>query len=823
VLGLKRTLFVAIALVLPLLAFPQIAKADVAFTVTNMDFNPVTGDFSFDYDAGGVTLNHQITLRAPLDASSFNYDVNAGSFSCTASHCSGTYTGDTSGFNCVGSDYRVMSTTDVNGNGEVQYTSSPLTAAEFSSNCTSQSFRVDSTEWLDADTFRVHYSGNDRPGAPLGLIYVESDGSFHAGAWSWNTSAESGYVDFGANFPGQDGSSLYWGADPGYTRYYKILNSDGDSSMFRLHAFDSSTPAASPVSIPGCTVKMSPAPQVNTPESYTGSLSISNDTDNQPLKDLTIAVYPDSNFSYLTNNGWSIVDTGQPGSYFKRLHTDTNPIAPHTTQDFALSYGTSGANQLTIQAGNTGPDSTQVCGLAGIQFTALNVGPAPNQAPAVSFTASATTVNEGDTFTANGSFSDPDSTSWIATVDYGDGSGTQQVILSPNKTFSLSHVYVDNGSYVITVSITDDGGQVGISTGSGGGVVVNNPAPVVPPITAPSNASQDSPTVIDVPFSDYGNQGHTATVNWGDGSGDQSVPVSGNDFSSGHSYQNPGTYTVTVTVTDSQGATTTQTLTITVLNVAPTVGTINFPSSVAVNSANPLSVNFTDPGTIDTHTAAINWGDGNTTTGVVTESHGSGSVSGNHTYTTPGSYTVTVTVTDNNNGAGSKTTSTTAVNQLSALNPAGVWIGLKNSDDVGTKFDLKVEAYSDNTLVASGELDSFAGGSSGFNNAHLATIPFNSFSPINLPSGSVVNFTVSVRNACVGSGHNSGTARLWYDDSAAASNFGATVAGSNANYYLRDAFALATTAGTGPKKTIDVQAGAKCSAFKPFGTWSKTL
>jgi hypothetical protein len=153
----------------------------------------------------------------------------------------------------------------------------------------------------------------------------------------------------------------------------------------------------------------------------------------------------------------------------------------------------------------------------------------------------------------------------------------QPLTLNPDKTFSLSHLYVDNGSYTITVSVTDNGNLTGTSTGSGGGVVVNNPAPVVPPITPPSNVGQNDPAVINVTFNDYGNQSHTATVNWGDGSGNQSVPVNGNDFSSGHNYQNPGTYTVTVVITDSEGATTTQTLTITVLNVAPHVGTIGFP------------------------------------------------------------------------------------------------------------------------------------------------------------------------------------------------------------------------------------------------------
>jgi len=50
---------------------------------------------------------------------------------------------------------------------------------------------------------------------------------------------------------------------------------------------------------------------------------------------------------------------------------------------------------------------------------------------------------------------------------------------------------------------------------------------------------------------------------------------------------------------------------------------------------------------LDTHTAVWNWGDGSLpTTGSVTESHGSGSVSNSHTYTSAGFDTITLTVTD---------------------------------------------------------------------------------------------------------------------------------------------------------------------------------
>ena len=160
--------------------------------------------------------------------------------------------------------------------------------------------------------------------------------------------------------------------------------------------------------------------------------------------------------------------------------------------------------------------------------------------------------------------------------------------------------------------------------------------------------------------------------------------------------------------------------------------------------------------------------------------------------------------------------------QLTSLAPAKVWVGLKNSDDVGAKFDLLAEVYRDDTLVATGHLDNAPGGSTGFNNAKLNTIVFDSFAPIDFPAGSQLNIKLYVRNACVGPTHNSGTARLWYADSAADSRFGATIGATSADYYLLNNFALGTTPGSGPKKSIDVAAGAPCSPFKPFGTWTVT-
>lgn len=161
---------------------------------------------------------------------------------------------------------------------------------------------------------------------------------------------------------------------------------------------------------------------------------------------------------------------------------------------------------------------------------------------------------------------------------------------------------------------------------------------------------------------------------------------------------------------------------------------------------------------------------------------------------------------------------------VTAVGPANVWIGLKNSDDIGTKFDLLAEVFKDGVLIGSGQINDVPGGGSGFNNAVQRTINMALAGSGDFCSGGTLSFRLSVRVAA-SSGHVSGTARLWYNDAAANSRFNITISGTPRTYYLHNGFVLALTPGPGPKKTIDVlvnrnQGG---NPFKPFGTWSVTL
>jgi len=87
--------------------------------------------------------------------------------------------------------------------------------------------------------------------------------------------------------------------------------------------------------------------------------------------------------------------------------------------------------------------------------------------------------------------------------------------------------------------------------------------------------------------------------------------------------------------------------TITVNNVPPTVNATG--DSINEGEAATVSATFTDPGTLDTHTASIDWGDGTSASGI-SRVQLAGGIS--HVYGDNGNFAITVTVTDDDGGVG---------------------------------------------------------------------------------------------------------------------------------------------------------------------------
>lgn len=92
-----------------------------------------------------------------------------------------------------------------------------------------------------------------------------------------------------------------------------------------------------------------------------------------------------------------------------------------------------------------------------------------------------------------------------------------------------------------------------------------------------------------------------------------------------------------------------------VSHAAPVIGSIEVSGTAAANRLLTLSAGFRDADLGDTHKATWSWGDGKQDAGIVSTKNGSGSVSGQHAWRTPGTYTVRLTVTD----SGGKSTTVT--------------------------------------------------------------------------------------------------------------------------------------------------------------------
>lgn len=172
---------------------------------------------------------------------------------------------------------------------------------------------------------------------------------------------------------------------------------------------------------------------------------------------------------------------------------------------------------------------------------------------------------------------------------------------------------------------------------------------------------------------------------------------------------------------------------------------------------------------------------------------------------------------------------------MTSVGPAKIWVGLRNSDDVGTRVDLLAEVFADTSKVAEGRVNNVATGRSGFNNAIPQSIPLSLLSHDTvIPHGSSVKLSVSVRRTCSGPGHVSGTPRLWYNgqptDSGSRRDAGSRLPivldSAAKTYFLRTGLLLGPTAGAA-KSSIEVFVDSKTACpdrpFKPFGTWSVTL
>lgn len=297
------------------------------------------------------------------------------------------------------------------------------------------------------------------------------------------------------------------------------------------------------------------------------------------------------------------------------------------------------------------------------------------------------TVDEADTVTLSGSFTDPGVLdTHTATVNWGEGTVEALTVVESggSGTVSGSHVYGDNGVYAVTVTVTDDEGASDTEALT---VTVNNVAPAITPF-GPFTMDEGGTVTINADASDPGSD--DLTYDWTFEHGSAITNIHYNDGTSPDTYPSPGptypfqatdtvsqtygddsVYSVTLTVTDDDGGAATYTTTLTVNNVNPTITATDLALPYPDNPDFILPVvhqlDFTatasDPGSEDL-TFTWNWGDATSESETYYNFDSlpdpypspdgtypyTATDTASHTYAEPGTYTVTVTITDDDTG-----------------------------------------------------------------------------------------------------------------------------------------------------------------------------
>ncbi len=166
-----------------------------------------------------------------------------------------------------------------------------------------------------------------------------------------------------------------------------------------------------------------------------------------------------------------------------------------------------------------------------------------------------------------GSFSDPGADApWTVLVDWGDG--TQAVTFTMSVSGSLgmlNHIYADNGTYTVTVTVTDKDGAPGSASFR---VTVNNVPPAVGPLTgAPADPIPVNTRItVTAVFTDPGIlDTHTVTVYWDwdtynpnsttSPSSTLTLTTGARSFIASYVYNQAGVYTIRAVVADDDGGT----------------------------------------------------------------------------------------------------------------------------------------------------------------------------------------------------------------------------------------------------------------------------
>jgi PKD repeat protein len=282
-------------------------------------------------------------------------------------------------------------------------------------------------------------------------------------------------------------------------------------------------------------------------------------------------------------------------------------------------------------------------------------------------------LTEGSTYTAAGSFSDPGTNTWTATVDYGDGSGSQALTLAADKTFSLDHKYATAGIYTVSVTVSD--GE--LSSTKTATVTYGNfpPTAVISPggsVNMPEGATR---TLSAASSSDP--NGDALTFTWAL-DGDGTFETTGATAVVGPRADNGVKFTATLKATDPSGLSNTASVEITVTNVNPVVAWVGPTSIVAGATWANTSGSFTDAGANDAPwTATVDYGEGAGPQPLTLKPDKTFSLS--HVFSKLGFHNVVVRVTDKDGGTGARTVRVNVLNGAPTVTTGGPYTVVEGS------------------------------------------------------------------------------------------------------------------------------------------------
>ena len=248
------------------------------------------------------------------------------------------------------------------------------------------------------------------------------------------------------------------------------------------------------------------------------------------------------------------------------------------------------------------------------------------------------------------------------TVDWGDGATDGGVAIGP---ISSAHVFSNDGTYSARVCITDDDGGTGCTAAM---VTVANAAPTID--AGPDLSGLEGTTIaLDAKIEDSGvADTHTVTVDWGDGTSEAAeVDQAGRTAVASHTYSTSGSYTATVCAQDDAGADGCDSVSVEVTNAAPIVSVTLDAEHVGEGQAVTVSGTFEDPGSNESHTASVDWGDGTISDASLYQ----GRLTAVHAYGDNGIYAVRVCVADSDGAEGCRLATSRVTNSSPTLNVLG--------------------------------------------------------------------------------------------------------------------------------------------------------